>query len=214
MSEWWSYSLADFLLFSPQTYLRLFALHNEALWPGQIGAIIGGFALLMALQGDNGRRGALLVAGTAWLLVAWLWFLERYATINWAADWLGAGFALQTLLLWIAALRRGTESGGLARAVGFVLIVFAILAQPLLPMLLGRDWQQGEVFALMPGPTVVATLGLLLVLRASWLLFLLPLLWCILDGAALSTMKLPEAWLLPACGLLAFVMRLPRRSTG
>jgi hypothetical protein len=27
MSEWWSYSLSDFLLFSPRTYYRLFDLY-------------------------------------------------------------------------------------------------------------------------------------------------------------------------------------------
>lgn len=210
MSDWSTYTLSDFLLFSPQIYMRLFGLHNEALWPWQIAAVIAGLALLMALQGDNGRRGALLVAGTAWLLVAWLWFLERYATINWAADWFAAGFALQTLLLWIAALRPGAEAGSLARAVGFALMVFGVLAQPFLPALLGRDWQQGEVFALMPDPTVIATLGLLLTLRASWLLFVLPLLWCVIDGATLWTMELPEAWLLPACAALAVLLRLRR----
>ena len=33
MTEWESYRLSDFLLFSPRTYWRLFELHNEALWP-------------------------------------------------------------------------------------------------------------------------------------------------------------------------------------
>ena len=33
MSEWWSYSPSDFLLFSARTYYRLFEIHNAALWP-------------------------------------------------------------------------------------------------------------------------------------------------------------------------------------
>ena len=33
MSEWWTYTLSDFLLFSPRTYYRLFELHHRALWP-------------------------------------------------------------------------------------------------------------------------------------------------------------------------------------
>lgn len=212
MSEWWTYRLSDFLLFSPQTYFRLFALHNEALWPWQIAAFAAGIALLVsAIRG--GRRIALLIAGTAWLLVAWLWFLLRYATINWAAEWLAAFFVLQALLLCFAALRPPLgQAKALARRTGLALIAFALAVPPSLPLLLGRDWQQGEVFALAPGPTVIATLGLLLALRAPWLLFPLPLLWCGIDGATLWTMKAPEAWLLPACGMLAVILRLPGRS--
>jgi hypothetical protein len=30
MSEWWTYTLSDFLLFSPRVYYRLFELHNRA----------------------------------------------------------------------------------------------------------------------------------------------------------------------------------------
>lgn len=211
MSEWWSYGLSDFLLFSPQTYMRLFALYNEALWPWQIVAILAGIALLGGLQGGNGRRVALLITAAAWALVAWLWFQQSYATINWAAEWLVWGFALQSALLLVLLPLPAREADSLSRGVGFALIVFAVLAQPLLPMLLGREWQQGEVFALMPGPTVLATLGLLLALRASWILFVLPLLWCILDGSTLWTMKLPEAWLLPLCGLLAVILRFSGR---
>ena len=36
MSEWWTYSLSDFLLFSPRTYYRLFELYNVAIWPLQL----------------------------------------------------------------------------------------------------------------------------------------------------------------------------------
>ena len=48
MSEWWTYSLSDFLLFSPRTYYRLFELYNAAIWPAQIGARASGVAILAA----------------------------------------------------------------------------------------------------------------------------------------------------------------------
>jgi len=209
MSEWWSYRLSDFLLFSPQTYFRLFELHNQALWPWQIAASIAGLAMLALV----GQRPALLIAGAAWLLVAWLWLFENYATINWAATWLAAGFALQGLLLWIAVFTaRPRPFSGLGRPFGFLLMVCALVLQPLLPLLLERPWQQGEVFAITPGPTVVATLGLLLAQRAPWWLLVLPLLWCAIDGATLWTLQAPEAALLPAAGLLTMLLRaLPLR---
>jgi hypothetical protein len=204
MYVWRTYQLSDFLLFSPETYFRLFELHNQALWPWQVAAILAGFAMLAVI----GQPLALLFAGAAWLLAAWLWLYESYATINWAAEWLAAGFALQGLLLWIYAFDRELRpTSGPGRSVGFMLVICALLLQPLLPWMLGRPWQQGEVFALTPGPTVVATLGLLLALRAPWLLLVLPLIWCVLDGATLWTMKAPAFWLLPLAGLLTVALR-------
>jgi hypothetical protein len=205
MSEWRTYQLSDFLLFSPETYFRLFELHNEALWPWQLAAVIAGLAMLAL----TGQPLALLFAGSAWLLTAWFWLYERYFTINWAAEWLAYGFALQGLLLWFFAFDRQLQPAEeRSRAVGFMLVVCALLLQPLLPWMLGRPWQQGEVFALMPGPTVVATLGLLLALRAHWLLLVLPLMWCAIDGITLWTMKAPAFWLLPVAGILTLALRI------
>src|SRR5262249_57612480 len=47
MSEWWTYSLSDFLLFSPRTYYRLFELYNLAVWPWHVLAIVLGLAVLV-----------------------------------------------------------------------------------------------------------------------------------------------------------------------
>ena len=44
MSEWWTYCLSDFLMFSPRTYHRLFELANADIWPLQIVAIAAGLA--------------------------------------------------------------------------------------------------------------------------------------------------------------------------
>ena len=45
MSEWWTYTLSDFLLFSPRTYYRLFEIYNAAIWPAQIVALGLGLAM-------------------------------------------------------------------------------------------------------------------------------------------------------------------------
>ena len=55
MSEWWTYHLSDFLLFSPRTYYRLFELYNAAIWPAQI----------VALGAGSGGRAALAPRSTA-----------------------------------------------------------------------------------------------------------------------------------------------------
>ena len=57
-SEWWTYSLRDFLLFSPRTYYRLFELYNAAIWPAQIVALGLGLAVLALLRRAGSRARA------------------------------------------------------------------------------------------------------------------------------------------------------------
>ena len=42
VSEWWTYTPSDLLLFSPRVYYRLIELHNIAVWPVHIGAALLG----------------------------------------------------------------------------------------------------------------------------------------------------------------------------
>ena len=108
MSEWWTYSLSDFLLFSPRTYYRLFELYNLAVWPAQFFALVLGLAILaLAFRRPawHGRAVAAILAA-CWLWVAWAYLFARYDTINWAARYFAAGFALQALLLaWTGVVR-------------------------------------------------------------------------------------------------------------
>ena len=108
MSEWWTYSLSSFLLFSPRTYYRLFELYNADVWPLQIVALALGLAILVLIWRApvwSGRAvAAILVA--CWLFVAWAYLLERYDTINFAARYFAIGFALQAALLaWTGVIR-------------------------------------------------------------------------------------------------------------
>ena len=47
MSEWWTYRLEDFLLFSPRVYWRMFELHNAAFWPLHLATLACGFAIVL-----------------------------------------------------------------------------------------------------------------------------------------------------------------------
>ena len=213
MSEWWTYTLTDFLLFSPRTYHRLFALHNAAWWPLQIATLTAGGAIGAALWRGTGRRVVLGMLALAWAFVAWAFHLERYATINWAAPYVAAGFALQAVLLAVAAWRAADgEVPPLRRQAGVVLLGLAVLAMPFIAAASGRPWQQADVFGLMPDPTVLATLGALLALpRSAWWLWPVPLLWCAVGGATLWAMDEPTAWVLPAAALLALALRTAAR---
>lgn len=210
MPEWWTYSLSDFVLFSPATYYRLFALHNAAWWPGQLLALPLAAALVLLARRPPAwaPRAAALLLAACWAWVAWAYHLQHYASINWAATWLAGAFAAQALLLAWSALARGglrlRVPVDAAACVGYGVAALALLAWPLIPLATGRPWAQAEVFGFAPDPTALATLGLAAAAaRPPRLLLAIPLLWCAASGTLLWTMGSAEALAAPALALAA-----------
>lgn len=211
MSEWWTYTLSDFLLFSPRTYYRLFEIYNAAIWPAQIVAVGLGLAIGALLRRAAAARGRLIAAILAgcWLWVAIAFHASRYATIHWVAVYFAWGFGLEAaLLIWIGIIRgrlafeRPTD---LAGRVGLAIFLFALVVAPVVGSLLHRGWRQVEIFGVAPDPTAVATLGILLLAsgRGRWALMVVPAIWCAISGATLSAMKAPDAWIPPLTAGLA-----------
>ncbi|MDP3172457.1 MAG: DUF6064 family protein [Polaromonas sp.] len=166
MSEWWTYTLSDFLMFSPRTYWRLVELYNRDFWPLHLPMLAAGLGAVgfAASRRAHGFRWIAFVLAAAWLWVGWAFLQQRYATINWAASYAALTFGVQAVLLiaagWICK-QPATPSGIAARSAGWLLAVTGLL-YPLLGPALGRPWVQAESFGMMPEPTALLTLGLLL----------------------------------------------------
>lgn len=194
MSEWWTYRPADFLMFAPDTYWRLFELHNAAWWPLGVLANTLCLALPLALARSPalGARMAAALLAVLSACAAWGFVWRLYAPVNWGAQPLAALLAVAAVG-WLAlsptAVSRPSTHG---RA----LLVAAALVWPWLAWLGDRPWTQAELVGLAPDPTVAAGLGLLLHLRAPhvvvrsvwWLLFGVGALWCLASAATLATM--------------------------
>jgi hypothetical protein len=221
VSEWWTYELSDFLLFAPRTYYRLFELYNRAVWPAHILALgAGGAVLVLLRRGDAGAgRAVAAILAACWLWVAWGFHFQRYATINWATTWFAAAFAIEAALLaWTGAIRGRLQLGAsnrMLRRAGVGMVLFALVVQPLIGPLAGRDWVQAELFGLAPDPTAAATLGALLLAAGPvrWELLLVPLAWCAVTGATLWAMRAPDALVMPLAGLAVLALSV-WRSTG
>ena len=196
MQDWWSYGLSDFLLFSPRTYYRMIERHNEAVWPAQLLTMALGIGILGALRQPSTTQGRIIagILALLWMWVAWAFLLYRYATINWAIKYVVPFFVLEALLLvwW------GVVGGKLSFAVqptaigrlGTALFVLSLLLYPALAVIVGRPWNQAEVFGIAPDPTAIATVGLLLLTsRLRWGLLPVPLLWCGITAATLWAMS-------------------------
>jgi len=216
MSEWWTYRPSDFLLFSPQTYYRLFELYNTQIWPLQILTLACGVTILVLIRYNPPWQGRVIAAilATIWLWVAWAYHLQRYASINWAANYFAIGFAIEAaLLIWIGIIKDHLvflAAKSTLKNTGLGIFLFALFIQPLLGAVAGRGWLQSEIFGVAPDPTAVATLGIILLTTKKFygLLLLIPFLWCAISGTILFTMDSPDALVLPIVAILALFLAL------
>jgi hypothetical protein len=97
MSEWWTYSLSDFLMFSPRTYWRVVADYLRELWPAHLVAWLA--AIASAGFARRRPRLSLSLLAAVWLWVGWAFFWDRLGQIDLAAPWWAAACAAQAALL-------------------------------------------------------------------------------------------------------------------
>ena len=200
MSEWWTYRLSDFLMFLPSTYWRLVERYNGEVWPAHLLALAAGLsALWLARAGGAGAGRVLAVLlAAAWLWVGWAFHWQRYASINWAAQYFAVAFAVQAALLLGLTSWRGdayAPTRGALQGPGWLLAGAGVLLYPLAGLLAGRPLTQAEVFGIAPEPTALTTLGLLLVggyaaspARRRWLA-VIPVLSLLVGAATLWSMS-------------------------
>ena len=213
MSEWWTYSLSDFLMFSPQTYWRLVERYNLAIWPAQLASAAGGLAIAALLIGHGRHRDRIVAGllGACWLWIAWAFHLQRYAQINWAATWFAAAFAAQGLLFVVLGVLAGRldlqPAPGRRHGIATVIVAIVVLGYPLLAPLSGRAWTTAESFGVTSDPTAIVSVAVLALVhgRRRWLLLAVPLLMCAIAAATLWTMGAPEAAVVAGATLLALL---------
>ncbi len=203
MSEWWTYRLHDFLLFSSRVYWRVFELHNEAVWPLQILTMAAGVAILILLVRPRPWSHQIIsfLMAMLWIWVAWSFLWNRYASINWAAAYVVPVFLLEAaLFLWTGCFQ-GTlrfVGSGNPSVVGLGVVVYGVFAHPLAALIAGRSIQAAEVFGIAPDPTAIATLGIAVLVQRvgiGWFLLVIPALWCIASAVTLYALGAAESWI-------------------
>jgi len=221
MSAWLDYRLSDFLMFSPRVYGRLLELYNAAVWPLHVFAVLLGLALLVLAVREAGNAARMMAAilAAAWMWVAVAFLHQRYASINWAAEYVAIAFIAEALWLLRVAWRAPSvptcwKGGVVVKRIGLAMMLLAVV-YPLTAMAKGRPWLQAEFFGLMPDPTLIATLGALLVWRGTFRLWgaIVPVLCCVASGATSWTLDEPLAWLAPVMAMIASVALIVDRLT-
>ena len=212
MTGWSSYSLSDFLMFSPEAYFRLYEINNTTLWPLQIIVVLAALAIcFLSLKKDpQSDRVISIILAMFWALIAWQFFYQLFAKINLAAPWYSIGFAIESvalLMIFFTGRNRFSKTG-------FLLFLYALLIQPLIGVLSGRDWPGMEIFGIAPDPTALGTLGLLMMRTgmAAKILTLIPLAWCVVSGLTYLAMELPHGLITPVIALLFITVWLMEKT--
>ncbi|WP_316977078.1 DUF6064 family protein [Shumkonia mesophila] len=216
MSEWLTYGIGDFLLFSPRVYWRMFELHNRAVWPAQVPALLFGVVILVGVVRPRrwSDRAIPAILAAAWLWVAGSFLWVRYMTINWAAAYVVPAFVAEGLLVLVlgglAGRLRVAVDGGVRGWIGLALFLYALVAHPLVALIGGRPLQV-EIFGIAPDPLAIATLGLLTLGTGggvAWLLSVVPAMWCVISGVTLFALGAVEGWIPLVAVAIAATSRL------
>ena len=198
MSTGLSYSLQDFIPFTADIYFRLLERMSESYWPLHLLMLALGLVTCWLAWKHHARLAAVLIA-PAWGFVAYAFFKQLYAELNWAGGYIAYFFFTQAILLLLIA---GTQVGVDKRprrgvsALGIVIVLAGLMGMPFIGTLTGGSWFQAEVFGLHPDPTAVTTLGLVVLLFRGWYLWLIaiiPALWLLYSGLTLWALEATPA---------------------
>ena len=194
MGDLSTYSLSDFILFAEFSYYRLFELYNQALWPWHVLPVCAGLLLLYLYKAKLAWSGRVIavVLFISWLWVAWAFLYQRFYQIHVVANGYALGFVVQAVLIaWYGMLQNHFQipkDHTRSTKTGLALVLIAVFIYPLIAVFTGRDAWSFEMFGLAPDPTVLATFGMLLMVRARWWLYILPVFWSIISGITLLVM--------------------------
>lgn len=215
MSDWLTYAPADFLMFSPEVYWRLFELENAARWPFPLlGPLVLLAALAAAWRWPVGVRVLAALLALAWLSVGWHFVWQRYASINLGMTYLAPAFAVQAALwAWIAL--RPVPAG--ARTIPVLVAALVILAYPLAGVLAGRPLAGAEITGIAPDPTALLSIAVAVAFLPRGLCLLalvIPVLWLMSSAAVLGVLGSGQAWLVLGAILGSVALAVTRFPSG
>lgn len=177
------------LPFTVEQFYTVFVEYNNAIWPMQILLYLVGFATLpLALRGR--ATDSRIISGVLALL--WVWAAVTYYFMFFTAI-SRSGWVIGSILLagglwigWVGAIRneiRFHARRDLRGLVGWLLIVYALIAYPLIGYAVGHRFPAMPTFGA-PCPVTIFTVGMLM-LTASFVprsVFVAPVVWGLFGG--------------------------------
>lgn len=193
------------------------ALYNAAVWPAQPVALALALAALWlaVVPRRGGGRAVGMILSTGWTWCGLVFFLRHWAQFDFMAPVYAGAFLLEAALLLFLLVWRGRSFRPPADAAaigGLCLAALALFGLPLVSGLGAAGFGAARIVGLAPGPTVLFTLALLLLLEGPtpWLLLVVPLLWCAVAAVTGWALGVPESLAVALLALPAFGLLLLR----
>jgi hypothetical protein len=201
--------------FTLEQFLGVFVAYNAAIWPLQIVAYALGLIAIAAVWARRPAASRLVssVLALMWVLNGIGYHFLYFSTINPAATLFAGLFILQAILFATGAMAANGMRFDIGRNLrsfsGVAVIAYAMLIYPLLGILAGHGLLAGPMFGVAPCPTTIFTIGMLMLARGPWVIWLsiIPLLWSLVGLAAAVQLGIPEDFGLPIAGF-ALIMFL------
>jgi len=208
------------LPFTIAEFLQVFERYNNAIWPIQVLAYLGGAAVVGLIVARSRHAGmvAAVVLAAMWLLNGIGYHVVFFSEINRAALFFGALFVAQgAFIAWAGLVARRLQFSlrmDAATIVGITAVAYAMVVYPLLGWTFDHVYPAAPVFGVAPCPTTIFTFGILLLARPgapAWL-FVMPVIWSAIGGSAALLLGVREDFGLIAAGFAAILVLLfPRR---
>jgi hypothetical protein len=199
--------------FTVAQFFKVFADYNASIWPLQIVAYGLGVLAALALWLRRPLAGQVILS-----VLAILWSLNGigyhflfFAEINPIAPAFAGLFLLQSILFIASVIVRNDLRFEVRlhfrSAAGLSFIVYALLIYELLGYWAGHGLMAGPLFGVAPCPTTIFSIGMMLLARGKWVLWLsiIPILWSFIGVAAALQFGVPEDLALPFAGAMLLV---------
>jgi len=204
------------LPFTTDQFLGIFTQYNQALhpWQGAVYLLVLAALLLILWHKQAGTRMMLILLPIMWLINGIAYHILFFSRINAVARVFGGMFVLQALLLLPYALKRDLQPvrpfGSVRSVVGWILVFYGIFVYGLIGHAIGHQYPTAPVFGVAPCPTVIFTLGMMLILAGQLKkhLFIIPVLWSAIGASAAFKLGIKEDIGLLVSGLAALGMIL------
>lgn len=201
--------------FTHEEFVEVFKTYNETVFPLQ--GIFYLFALISVFHTMRKSNWSSMIV-MAVLSILWIWMgvvyhIIHFSVINKAANFFGAAFLIQGILLGYNAnkieFKFPSDVYGLT---GFFLIFFALAVYPTIGYLIGHVYPYAPTFGV-PCPTTIFTFGILLLTekRCPIILLIIPGLWSIVGASAVWNLGFYEDIGLVISGIITIVMLLKRK---
>ncbi len=200
--------------FTIAQFFAVFADYNTAIWPLQIVAYgLGGLAVIaLWLKGPLAKQVIYSVLAIMWALNGVGYHFLFFAEINPAANTFAAFFLLQSILFATSVVipndLRFEIRPTFRSFAALLIIVYALLFYEILGHWADHGLMLGPLFGVAPCPTTIFTIGMLLLARGMWVVWLsiIPILWSLIGLAAAFQLGVPEDLALPIAGAMLLVM--------